>query len=201
MIEVINKFWELDKQAKFTHLEVHLFFKLLDLNSKLNKEESLLILSSHLQKIVHTKAKGLVKARQRLIDFKLIEIEKGSTRKPTAYKILYLPKETNQDLYLLKETNPKGFDLSFVSIEFKPLVDEFIRYRKQDLNLPFKTVRGILTFYNELQKLSNGSYETAKELIDHAIKREWRSVYPIKKGKQERKPYRNSDIEVYTPGL
>lgn len=73
----------------------------------------------------------------------------------------------------------KEFDLSFVSDEILPLVEEFIRYRKHDLKKQFKTERGISLFYKTLMKLSNGNPEKAKKLVDYAKDHEWQTVYAI----------------------
>lgn len=85
-----------------------------------------------------------------------------------------------------QESNKKNeFDLSFVSTPMRPLVLEFIRYRRQDIKKPFKTERGVVTFYNKLIELSNNNYTKAKELVEHAKGKEWQSVYPIKSEPQK----------------
>lgn len=76
-------------------------------------------------------------------------------------------------------------DLSFVNDGFRDLVLEFIRYRKKDIKKPFKTNRGVVTFYNNLMELSNCEYLKAKELIEYAKGKEWQTVYPIKKDMQK----------------
>ncbi len=73
----------------------------------------------------------------------------------------------------------KEFDLSFVDVVFMPLVKDFIQYRKE-IKKAYKTERGVKQFYNELRKLSNGNYQTAKKLVEHAKGKEWLTVYEIK---------------------
>lgn len=221
-IDIINRFWSIDLEANFTHLEVHLFFKLLEINNRLGWKESFRFPNSRLEAEVGSRQKNLINARQRLIDYKLITYKKGNTRNAGTYQVVSFnpTKESNSNngvsLVGTKESNKesneesnqgnnrkvirgslnredkdknntpkspkskKEFDLSFVSTPFKDLVREFIRYRRQDIKKPFKTERGVVTFYNKLIELSNNNYTKAKELVDHAKGREWQSVYPIK---------------------
>lgn len=79
----------------------------------------------------------------------------------------------------------KEFDLSFVDVVFMPLVRDFIQYRKE-IKKAYKTERGVKQFYNELRKLSNGNYQTAKKLVEHAKGKEWQTVYPIKHEENKR---------------
>jgi hypothetical protein len=67
----------------------------------------------------------------------------------------------------------------------RELVREFIRYRRQDIKKPFKTDRGVKTFYNQLVRLSNNNLVKASELVKHAKDNEWQTVYPIKKEKYD----------------
>ena len=220
-IDIINRFWSIDLEANFTHLEVHLFFKLLEINNKLGWKESFRFPNSRLEAEVGSRPKNLINARQRLIDYDLIKYKKGNTRNAGVYQVVSFnttkesnPSEEGQLLSLgvTKESNKesneesnqgsnrkvirvplnredkdknkkskKEFDLSYVSLALKPLVTEFIRYRKQDIKKPFKTDKGVKTFYNQLLKLSNNNLTKAKELVEHAKGREWQSVFPIKK--------------------
>lgn len=86
------------------------------------------------------------------------------------------------------------FDLSYVSTPLKELVREFIRYRRQDINKPFKTDRGVKTFYNKLVELSNNNYSKAKELVEHAKGKEWQSVYPIQDMQKSESKITNKNI-------
>lgn len=78
-----------------------------------------------------------------------------------------------------KSENEK-FNLDFVQKSFLPLVNEFIRYRRQDLKQPYKTAQGIKQFYNNLVKLSGNDPQAAKKIIEYAQGREWLTVYEIK---------------------
>lgn len=229
-IEIINRFWSIDLEANFTHLEVHLFFKLLEINNRLGWKESFRFPNGRLEAEVGSRPKNLINARQRLIDYNLIKYKKGNTRNAGTYSVVsFAPtKESNQNkqvelpsLGVTKESNKesnqgnnrkvirgslnrkdkdknkknkKDFDLSDISTPMKPMVIEFIRYRKQDIKKPFKTDRGVKTFYNQLLKLSNNNVTKAKELIDHAKDKEWQTVYPIKKDVQPQTNQTNKNV-------
>jgi len=90
----------------------------------------------------------------------------------------------------------KEIDLNFVSENYKPLVEEFIRYRRQDLKKPFTTPRGIKSFYEDLKKLSGDDIAKARELVNYAKNKEWQNVFPIKKGKVSEK-FRNDSVLEY----
>lgn len=218
-IELINKFWLTDLEANFTHLELHLYFKLLEINNRLQWKEYFRYPNSRLEVEVGSRPKNLISARQKLADYSLIEYQKGTTRLAGKYRILpaectFVPtKESNQGsnekvirgtLDKQKKTKQvsinKGFDLDFVSEVLKPLVLEFIRYRKQDLRRPFKTIRGVEQFYLELVKISGDNFSTAQDLVKQAINKEWRTVYPPYKNEVTRK-FRNSSIAKYDKKL
>ena len=93
-------------------------------------------------------------------------------------------KQELKELKNIKNTK-KEFDLSFVDVVFMPLVKDFIQYRKE-IKKAYKTERGVKQFYNELRKLSNGNYQTAKKLVEHAKGKEWQTVYPIKHEENKR---------------
>lgn len=107
-------------------------------------------------------------------------------------------------IYKQKETKlpfiKKEIDLNFIPAIYKPLVDEFIRYRKQDLKKPFTTQRGIKSFFEELKKLSDGNIVKATELVNHAKNKEWKTVFPIRKEKVSEK-FRNESIVEYDEKL
>ncbi len=118
--------------------------------------------------------------------------KKGNDKPPTEKKRKKVPRK--------KE---KKMDLSFVSAEFLPLVEDFMLYRSK-LQKPYKTERGVKKFYNELLSLSDNNFETAVKLIDYAKDNEWLSVYPIKENNSKvvnydtsRKNNINDDPEAY----
>lgn len=97
-ITLINRFWMVDIEAGFSHLEVHLFFKLLEINNRLGWKETFRYPNSRLQSEVGARQKNLIAARQKLIEKGLIGYEKGTTREAGIYQLLSdgMTKESNQ---------------------------------------------------------------------------------------------------------
>lgn len=210
MKKVLDNFWKVAETTKLTHLEVHLYFKLLDLQIKEGAGKSFFLHNIELQSIVGTRVKNLIKARKKLNDCGLITVKSRGTRKPVQYIVPNLTKESNN---LTKESKPgnhepqtkakdevsnmkwgKKFDLSYVDNNMKPLVLDFLNYRK-DIGKPFKTDKGVRAFYERLTELSSGNFQQAKKLIKHAEVREWMTVYPIKNGKRNK--FRNESVTEY----
>ncbi len=103
-IELINKFWTINLEATFSHAEVHLYFKLLEINNRLGWKNEFKLPNTRLEGETGMRSKTLINARQRLIDFGLITYKKGSTRKAGTYSFFSLQptKESN------KETNKES---------------------------------------------------------------------------------------------
>lgn len=98
-IRLINRFWILDLESNFSHLEVHLFFKLLEINNRLGWKETFKYPNSRMESEIGTRQKNLIDARQKLIDSCLIRYEKGTTRDAGVYQLLsdVVTKESNQE--------------------------------------------------------------------------------------------------------
>ncbi len=101
-IDLINRFWAIDLEATFSHTEVHLYFKLLEINNKLGWKNEFKYPNTRLEVEVGMRTKSLINARQRLIDFGLIKYKKGTTRSAGTYSFVYLlsnvpTKESNQE--------------------------------------------------------------------------------------------------------
>lgn len=98
-IRLINRFWLLDLEANFSHLEVHIFFKLLEINNRLGWKETFKYPNSRMEPEIGTRQKNLIDARQKLIDTGLIRYEKGTTRDAGVYQLLSVEvtKESNQE--------------------------------------------------------------------------------------------------------
>jgi hypothetical protein len=110
-ITLVNNFWSIDLEANFTHLEVHLFFKLLEINNKLGWKESFRFPNSRLEAEIGSRSKNLINARQRLVDFRLITYKKGSTRKAGSYSLILPPEGNSIQLPYLgvtKESNQES---------------------------------------------------------------------------------------------
>lgn len=104
-IELINRFWSIDLEANFSHLEVHLYFKLLEINNKLGWKESFKFPNSRLEAEIGSRPRNLINARQRLIDKGVIGYRKGSTRDAGLYSLLsdVGTKESNKTDYYQNE--------------------------------------------------------------------------------------------------
>ena len=77
-----------------------------------------------------------------------------------------------------EKKKPKEFDLTFISVEFTPLMIEWLEY-KRELGEPYKTIVGIKKTYNNLVKFSNNNVEAAQIILDYAIAKEWHGIWPI----------------------
>lgn len=102
-IEFINRFWSIDLEANFSHLEVHLYFKLLEINNRLGWKESFRFPNSRLEAEIGSRPKNLINARQRLVDLGVISYKKGTTRDAGVYTLLsefhsyVVTKESNKE--------------------------------------------------------------------------------------------------------
>jgi len=103
-IELINRFWSIDLEANFSHLEVHLFFKLLEINNRLGWKDSFRFPNSRLEAEIGSRQKNLINARQRLVDKGVISYKKGTTRDAGIYKLL----SKNQSFVPTKESNQES---------------------------------------------------------------------------------------------
>jgi hypothetical protein len=86
-IDLINRFWKIDLNYSFSHPEVHLYFKLLEIANRSGWRNKLSVPNSRLCGMVGLTQASLIKARQRLIDTDVIVYEKGTTRKAGKYII------------------------------------------------------------------------------------------------------------------
>lgn len=86
----------------------------------------------------------------------------------------------------LKDTRSKELQIVDIrskydlSLNFAGLTWEWIEYRKE-IKDAYKTDRGVTAFVNKLKTLSRGDFAKAKELVDHAMNNEWKSIYEINK--------------------
>ena len=103
-IELINRFWLVDLEASFSHLETRLYFKLLEISNRLGWPDGFKYPNSRLEAEVGTRTKNLIQARQRLIDHGLISYKKGTTRNAGNYRLL----STLQSFEPTKESNQES---------------------------------------------------------------------------------------------
>lgn len=99
-IELMNRFWSMDLESSFSHLDVHLYFKLLDINNRLAWKTEFKYPNARLESEIGTRQKNLIQSRNRLVDAGLIKYKKGSTRTAGTYSLLLTnvtTKESNDD--------------------------------------------------------------------------------------------------------
>jgi hypothetical protein len=99
-IDLINRFWSIDLEANFSHLDVHLFFKLLEVNNRLGWKNEFKYPNTRLESEIGSRQKNLIQSRNRLVDFGLITYRKGTTRIAGTYSVLssnVVTKESNQE--------------------------------------------------------------------------------------------------------
>lgn len=105
-IELINNFWAIDLEATFSHAEVHLFFKLLEINNRLGWKNEFRYPNARLEGETGMRSKTLINTRQRLVDCGVLFYKKGNTRNAGTYSFSYCKqptKESNQES--IQETN------------------------------------------------------------------------------------------------
>ena len=103
----------------------------------------------------------------------------------------------------LTDSNRSGFDKQESIIKwdlikpelldsFKPLIEEFIQYRKESKKS--MNIKAINIFINRLLKYSNENIEIATQLIEEAILKNWQSIYepkPNQYSPQSKEPSNN----------
>lgn len=104
------------------------------------------------------------------------EFDSDSDNTPTT------PKEEKEKSSAQKEKAARAqkaqkFDLTDIADDIKPIMVDFIDYRKTSLKKPFKTQNGINGLCSKLQKLSGGNAAIAKIIAEYAKNREWVTVY------------------------
>lgn len=87
------------------------------------------------------------------------------------------------------------FDLDFVNTAYLSIVKDFIDYRKE-IRKPFKTTRGVSTFYNKLIDLSGNNVQKAKALAEYAKGQEWQTVYEIKENETSKRTGKGKERDL-----
>lgn len=99
-IDLVNRYWRMDLEYNFSHLETHLYFQLLDLGNQSGWRKAISISNKRLSVLVRTANKCVIKARQRLHDVGLFYYDSGTTRRPGKYILDpgNFPDDSNGDL-------------------------------------------------------------------------------------------------------
>lgn len=96
--------------------------------------------------------------------------------------------EYNNTEYNKKEINKekKDFSLDDVEEEYKPLVEEWIAYKKEQFKFKYKSI-GLKKFYNDLKNFSNNDISLAQQIIDRSIANGYSGIYQLKNNNQSYK--------------
>ena len=96
-IDLVNRFWQMDLEFHFSHLEVHMYFKILDLFNRSGWRKVLSVPNSRFVAELGATEPSVIRARQRLVDSGLLAYSKGTQRKAGKYTLLYYQKEGIKD--------------------------------------------------------------------------------------------------------
>jgi len=96
-IDLVNRFWQMDLEFHFSHLEVHMYFKILDLFNRSGWRKVLSVPNSRFVAELGATEPSVIRARQRLVDSGLLAYSKGTQRKAGKYMLLYYQKEGIKD--------------------------------------------------------------------------------------------------------
>lgn len=71
------------------------------------------------------------------------------------------------------------WDLSFASVQFQPILFEWVCYRKE-IKKSFKSIKSIQAAYKQLLELSEGNPQSAKKIVEQSIASSWQGLFPLK---------------------
>lgn len=174
-IDIINRFWSIDLEANFSHLEVHVFFKLLEINNRLGWKERFKYPNSRIEAEIGSRPKNLINARQRLVDFNIISYKKGTTRVAGTYSFNVLGNESKRkENRATPPPPPPSTQFQFKHellqlIQNEELVSDFMKVRK------LKKASNTKTAFNALIKQFELSGLTPEECVQIAVEHDWKS--------------------------
>lgn len=87
-IELVNQFWKVDLEYQFTHLDVHLYFRLLFINNSLGWKSTFRYANSRLIGDIKTTEKGLINSRNKLVEAGVLRYTKGQPKQAGMYDLL-----------------------------------------------------------------------------------------------------------------
>lgn len=79
-----------------------------------------------------------------------------------------------------KRNNKGGIDISFCSKEFKPIIKEWLEYKK-DKGKSYKNRKSAELMYKKLHEISGGDSEVAKSIIERSMSNNWDGLFPLPK--------------------
>ena len=100
------------------------------------------------------------------------------------------PKTETENRKKKKDLNLSFLEGSFLNETFK----RFLSYRKE-IKKPYRSQMSVEQAFNELQKLSGGSLETAEAIVNQSIANGWQGLFPLKTENRNKQP--KSMAELY----
>lgn len=93
----------------------------------------------------------------------------------SSYNNNTIDNNSNNNINKEKIAKKLDFDFSFIHKEVLESVKEFVEFRKE-IKKPMKSQTQLVKWYKLLRGYSNGSFETAINIIDTAIANGWQSI-------------------------
>jgi len=82
---------------------------------------------------------------------------------------------TSNNISSIPKKEKKGLDLSFISIEYLPIIERWLKYKSEKHQGYTQT--GIESLYRRLLKLSNGDACTADQIVEYSIAQLYSGIF------------------------
>ena len=82
---------------------------------------------------------------------------------------------TSNNISSSKEKKKKGLDLSFISIEYSPIIERWLKYKSEKHQGYTQT--GIESLYRRLLKLSNGDARVADQIVEYSMAQLYSGIF------------------------
>jgi len=175
-IDIINRFWKIDINYNFSHLQVHLFFKLLEMANRSGWNEKLSVPNNRLSGMVGFTETSLISCRQRLNDTGVIQYQKGTTRRAGKYIV--------DPHYFTQLSNNRGNDAVITGVIPLPYIrqdkevdkERTIKDKSKAPKIPYEE---ILKLYHEIC-ISLPKVIKLTKARKAKIKKRWTEIKSIK---------------------
>lgn len=121
-------------------------------------------------------------------DIQLLEVEEKTPIVPEKVVIIpeeltELPEDSSKIPAKKKRQSNDDFDLSFVSEDFKPIVEDWLSY-KRSRKETYKSIKSVEIFHRKLVELSHGLPVIAQAIVDQSIGNNWAGIFELKQNGQ-----------------
>ncbi|QGY44153.1 hypothetical protein GM418_10925 [Maribellus comscasis] len=184
IFELIKRFDKIDLEERFSHLEAHMFLKLLLRNNSLGWKEWFKYPNSRLESDVGTRSKNLITARQKLIDSGIIDYKKGTTRNAGSYSLLSKlqsiepTKESNQESNLESKKEGNKGNINKTKPKTKPKQLLLTEVVESTLSPPENEYFKIALSFHQLIRNNLHKHNLSTTHVDKAKYKNW--VDPIR---------------------